>query len=452
MQKSMRRNSTRNNYEVPALKPPRLTKGIKRSGGRTGRLFPNAARTWILVLVGVCAVTFVFIPLMMSSRSGANAVYVAAARADYMITPTPIPFEAEVLAPACDVFTPEPTAEPTSGMQVSNYTILKENDNYPTVQQLQARLVELGYLDSDEPTTVYNAATTAAVSLFQRTLNVSMDGVATSELQECLFSADAMPYEIKLDDSGSDVESMQSRLNELGYYDGKINGYFGVATEDALRAFQTKNNVAVDGIFNVSDRDLLYSPDARPKIDPTPTPSPTPKATKKPTTTQKPGTTATPKPTSGSTTTTAAPSATDPTFPDSAPSYTASYSADGLISVATAMLGYPYVWSEESPSKGFDCSGLVYFCLRTCGVSTSRYSAAGFSAVSSWGNVSSISDLQKGDLVFFKNDTSDRVSHTGIYCGGGAFIHASSSSGKVIKSYMSTSYWTRNFVNGRRVF
>ncbi len=450
------RNIIESIYEVPALKTPRRTKGSKRSGGRTGRLFPNAARTWILILVGVCAVAFLIIPLVMSTNSGANAVYVEAARADYLITPTPIPFEAEVLAPACDVFTPEPTAEPTHGMEISNYTLLKENDNYPTVQQLQARLVELGYLDSDEPSTVYNAATTAAVSLFQRTLNVSMVGVATSELQESLFSADAMPYEIKLNDSGSDVESMQSRLNELGYYNGKINGYFGVATEDALRAFQTKNKIDVDGVFNVSDRDLLYSPDARPKIDPTPTPSPTPKATKKPSTTKKPGSTATPKPSSGSSSTeTSAPtdnSQPDVSFPDSAPSYTASYSADGLVSVATAMLGYPYVWSEESPSKGFDCSGLVYFSLRTCGVSTSRYSASGFSSVSSWGNVTSISDLQKGDLVFFKNDTSDRVSHTGIYCGGGAFIHASSSSGKVIKSYMSTSYWTRNFVNGRRVF
>ena len=67
-----------------------------------------------------------------------------------------------------------------------------------------------------------------------------MDGVATSELQESLFSADAMPYEIKLNDSGSDVESMQSRLNELGYYNGKINGYFGVATEDALESVPDK--------------------------------------------------------------------------------------------------------------------------------------------------------------------------------------------------------------------
>lgn len=435
---------------------PRLSAGRKRPAERVKGLFSPAARTWMLLIVGSCLAAFVVVPLLTSRSNGANAVYVEAARTVSEITPTPIPFDASVLAPACADATPEFPAESTPGMQVSQYTVLQENDDYPTVQQLQTRLVELGYLDSDEPTTVYNAATTVAVSLFQRTLNEPMDGVATSELQEYLFSADAKPYEIKLGDSGTDVESMQSRLNELGYYESKINGYFGVATESALKAFQTKNKIDVDGVFNVSDRDLLYSPDARPKIDPTPTPSPTPKPTKKPTTTQKPSSaTATPKPTSGS------PSSTDSSSDDSSgdssssvdtPSYSASYSADGLISVATAMLGYPYSWSEESPAKGFDCSGLVYFCLRTCGVSTSRYSASGFSAVSSWGNVTSIGDLQKGDLLFFKNDTSDHVSHTGIYCGGGSFIHASSSSGKVIRSSISTSYWTRNFVNGRRVF
>ena len=116
------------------------------------------------------------------------------------------------------------------------------------------------------------------------------------------------------------------------------------------------------------------------------------------------------------------------------------------------MLGKPYSWSEESPTKGFDCSGLVYFCLRTCGVSTSRYSASGFSSVSKWTEITSTADLQKGDLVFFKNDTSSSVSHTGIYAGGGSFVHASSSAGKVIRSSIGTSYWTRNFVNGRRVF
>jgi len=436
------------------LNTPRLP-----SGKPNKHIFPPSARTWILTIAGGCVIAFLILPLAINYFSGANAVALTADRIVREATPTPIPFNADVLAPtACLVNTPQPVPEATTGAMVSQFTLLKENDDYPTVSQLQNRLMELGYLDSDEPTTVYNAATTVAVSLFQRTISAPMDGVATGKLQEHLFSTEAKPYEIKLGDSGTDVESMQSRLNELGYYTEKINGYFGVATEEALRAFQLKNKITDDSVFNVEDRDLLYSPEARPKIDPTPTPSPkpTPKPTKKPTTTKKPTATS-----SGGTPTdsgnTDTPVITDPPVNTEVPvtedvSYSASYSPDGLISVASAMLGKPYSWSEESPSRGFDCSGLVYFCLRTCGVSVSRYSASGFSSVSKWAEITSPGDLQKGDLVFFKNDSSDRVSHTGIYAGGGKFIHASSSSGKVITSSISTDYWTRNFVNGRRVF
>ncbi|MPM70136.1 hypothetical protein SDC9_117089 [bioreactor metagenome] len=429
---------------------PRLPKGKKKK-----QLFSTAARTWILFVAGGCIVAFGLIPLAIRQFSGANAYYVAAERTVAVVTPTPIPFDASVFETSCAVDTPFPSATPMENAAlVSQYTQLKQSDDYPTVLQLQTRLMELGYLDSDEPSTVYNAATTVAVSLFQRTISEPMDGVATSELQEHLFSAEARPYEIKLGDSGTDVESMQSRLNELGYYESKINGYFGVATEDAVRAFQTKNKLDVDGIFNVSDRDLLYSPEARPKIDPTPTPKPTPKPTPRPT--KKPSSSSS----SSTSTTTSAPTSSSSDSSSSSSSdtsssdvsYSASYSADGLVSVASAMLGKPYAWSEESSSKGFDCSGLVYFSLRTCGVSTSRYSASGFSSVSKWAEITSPSDLQKGDLVFFKNDTSSSVSHTGIYAGGGSFIHASSSAGKVITSSISTAYWTRNFVNGRRVF
>ncbi len=433
------------------MNTPRLPSGKPQK-----HIFPPAARTWILTIAGGCIVAFLILPLAINYFSGANAVALEADRVIIEATPTPIPFSAEALAPtSCALKTPEPAPEATAGVIMSQFTLLKENDDYPTVSQLQNRLMELGYLDSDEPTTVYNAATTVAVSLFQRTINEPMDGVATGELQEHLFSTEAKPYELKLGDSGTDVESMQSRLSELGYYSDKVNGYFGVATEEALLAFQKKNQINEDSVFNVEDRDLLYSPGARPKIDPTPTPTPkpTPKPTTKVTTTKRPTTTSS----GGTSTTTDAPSVTDAPSATEAPateevSYSASYSADGLISVASAMLGKPYSWSEESPSKGFDCSGLVYFCLRTCGVSTSRYSAAGFSSVSGWTEITSTSDLQKGDLLFFKNDTSDRVSHTGIYAGGGKFIHASSSAGKVITSSISTAYWTRNFVNARRVF
>lgn len=423
-------------------------------------LFTRGARTSIIVLVSVCLVSFVLIPLFLSRSEGANAIYVATG-VRYVATPTPVPQSLYIDEPDAE---PSVSPDPTNEVQISQYSLLQENDDYPAVENLQVRLMELGYLDSDEPTTHFGSATTVAVSLVQRTMSANMDGIATSDLQEYLFSDEVLPYEIKLGDSGPDVESMQERLTELGYYTDKINGYFGVATESALQDFEVKNKLDVDGAFSVADRDLLYSPSARPKIDPTPTPAPTPKRTPAPT--PKPSKTnsgsgasagSTPgagAPPGGSGSTKTDPPVTDP--PDSGASsggsYSASYSAEGIISVANAMKGVRYSWSEESPEKGFDCSGLVYYCLRTCGVSTSRYSAAGFSQVSSWSHIDSISGLSRGDLVFFRNDTSSKVSHTGIYLGGGSFIHASASSGKVIVSSIDTSYWTRNFVCGRRIF
>ena len=250
-------------------------RALPKSG--KGRLFNRRARTAILTVCSILVACFVLIPLILNGTTGANAVYILAG--DYRKlsdAQTPVPFLLESESREAVVCIDEPTPVPTPEVQVSQYAELQENDDYPTVKNLQTRLMQLGYLEFDEPSTVYNTATTMAVALFQRTLSYDMNGIADSELQEQLYSDAAAPYEMKLGDSGPDVESMQSRLAELGYYDGKDTGFFGVATEDALETFQTKNGLSVTSIFSVSDRDVLYSPSALPKIDPTPTPSPKP--------------------------------------------------------------------------------------------------------------------------------------------------------------------------------
>ncbi len=62
-------------------------------------------------------------------------------------------------------------------------------------------------------------------------------------------------------DSGDEVEKIQERLAELGYYNGEISGYFGDATESAFIAFQKAAGLTPDGVAG-SDRDVLYSDDA----------------------------------------------------------------------------------------------------------------------------------------------------------------------------------------------
>lgn len=47
---------------------------------------------------------------------------------------------------------------------------------------------------------------------------------------------------------GSDVESVQKRLNELGFSCGSADGIFGTKTDNAVKKFQESKNLTVDGI------------------------------------------------------------------------------------------------------------------------------------------------------------------------------------------------------------
>ena len=47
--------------------------------------------------------------------------------------------------------------------------------------------------------------------------------------------------------SGSTVTEIQKRLKNWGYYTGTVDGVFGSQTEKAVRYFQQKNGLTVDG-------------------------------------------------------------------------------------------------------------------------------------------------------------------------------------------------------------
>lgn len=66
---------------------------------------------------------------------------------------------------------------------------------------------------------------------------------------------------LKKGSTGSLVEKLQQRLQELGYYNGAVDGDFGDMTESAFKAFQKAAGLYVDGIAG-SDTDYLYADDA----------------------------------------------------------------------------------------------------------------------------------------------------------------------------------------------
>ncbi len=57
---------------------------------------------------------------------------------------------------------------------------------------------------------------------------------------------------------GAEVAKIQSRLKELGYYPGPIDGDFGGGTESAVRAFQRAQRLTVDGIVGPKTWDRLF--------------------------------------------------------------------------------------------------------------------------------------------------------------------------------------------------
>ncbi|HET7560138.1 MAG TPA: spore cortex-lytic enzyme [Limnochordia bacterium] len=48
--------------------------------------------------------------------------------------------------------------------------------------------------------------------------------------------------------TGSDVKTLQWKLEQWGYYNGTIDGVYGASTYKAVRFFQWKNGIAVDGV------------------------------------------------------------------------------------------------------------------------------------------------------------------------------------------------------------
>ncbi|MEV4328990.1 NlpC/P60 family protein [Streptomyces sp. NPDC049597] len=94
----------------------------------------------------------------------------------------------------------------------------------------------------------------------------------------------------------------------------------------------------------------------------------------------------------------------------------ASQRAAAAFSAAQSKIGSPYVYGASGPSS-FDCSGLTSWAYAQAGVSIPRTSQAQASAGT---RISSQSQLQQGDLVFFYGD----LHHVGFYAGNGQVLHA----------------------------
>ena len=140
---------------------------------------------------------------------------------------------------------------------------VKSGDDGAIITTIQSRLMELGYMDSDEPTQHFGPLTQSALKNFQRHNGLDDDGICGQGTYDMLMNAEAKVYVMQLGDTGPDVEGVQQRLYELGYLDNKSNiqGTFGEKTETAAKEFQKKNDLKADGKVGNKTLELLYSDD-----------------------------------------------------------------------------------------------------------------------------------------------------------------------------------------------
>lgn len=115
-----------------------------------------------------------------------------------------------------------------------------------------------------------------------------------------------------------------------------------------------------------------------------------------------------------------------------------------LIEQAKTALGTPYV-PGGTDTQGFDCSGFVQWAYRNVGVTLPRTARE----QSVMGRPIKPGSMMAGDIVAFNHPR--RGYHTGIYLGGGSFIHSPGRGKSVSIAALSDPYFSSTFIGARRV-
>ncbi|MDW2800391.1 peptidoglycan-binding protein [Clostridium boliviensis] len=345
------------------------------------------------------------------------------------------------------------------------------------ITRIQNRLYELGYLaNADQVTGSFGDETEAAVMKLQEVNGLNVDGKVGRQTINLLYSEEIRPNYLSYGEKSEVVLACQQRLKTLGYLMTEPDGAYGNDTVAAVKQFQSRNDLVVDGFLGPSTRIALNSSGAQPngmglgeqgdsviKIQQLLNKygylskgnitgyygEVTEKAVKafqsrnglssdgavgQMTMNKLTGSGVKSAGTSGGG------SANDS---GKGGTVKGGSGVSGLLSIARSKLGSPYVWGSKGPGS-FDCSGFIYWSLNQAGVRQSYLTSSGWRSVGKYTKISSFGSLQAGDIIVVSG-------HVGIVAGGGKVIDASSSNGRVVERSLS-SWWSNNFICGWRIF
>ncbi|MBQ9263351.1 MAG: peptidoglycan-binding protein [Clostridia bacterium] len=168
---------------------------------------------------------------------------------------------------------------------------LKQGDQGQQVVDLQNRLISVGAY-TGQPTGTFDSATAMAVKQFQKEHSLYVDGIVGKKTRQLLYllSATAAPTPyvtptpvptavpvatptpitaknvvvMRNGTTGEAVKRLQQRLMDLGYYTCNVDGVYNADDIAAVRAFQAKNSLSIDGVAGLATQQRLYSDSALP--------------------------------------------------------------------------------------------------------------------------------------------------------------------------------------------
>jgi N-acetylmuramoyl-L-alanine amidase len=138
--------------------------------------------------------------------------------------------------------------------------LLKVGSQGSEVSKLQQTLKSKGYY-SYIVTGYYGSITKNAVTAFQRSNGLAVDGIAGSQTLGKLYSGTTSSNStlLKVGSSGNEVTRLQQTLKGRGLFQHAVTGYYGSITKNAVMSFQRNSGLVVDGIAGRNTLNALYN-------------------------------------------------------------------------------------------------------------------------------------------------------------------------------------------------
>ena len=133
-----------------------------------------------------------------------------------------------------------------------------------TTEEAQSKLKKLGLYDGNIDGN-YDAQTKSSIKQFQKLSGLVVDGVLGPLTKEVLSKTDESNFDIDSADVdilnelkfSQEIEDAQKILLDLGLYKGEVDGINGINTKAAIKEFQKKSGLLVDGVLGPNTLNAL---------------------------------------------------------------------------------------------------------------------------------------------------------------------------------------------------